>query len=158
MVDPRHHAAPAAPPAAAGFTLAEMLAALGILLLGVTALLGALTASIAQRRTTDARLEAAALCEHAVHRIRAEATQAGADLDLHLVALDDQTAPGFQGMTWSAEATVDIERPDVWLVTLQVRWLEQGETVIEQFRRVLPRELPFGRRVQAFRDGADAAR
>jgi Tfp pilus assembly protein PilV len=145
--------------AAGGFTLAEMLAALGILLLGVTALLGALTASVAQRRTTDARLEAAALCEHVVHRLRHEATQAIAGGDeLELVALENQTAPGFQGMTWSAQATLDPMRPDVWLVTLQVRWLERGETVIEEFRRVLPRELPLGTRVRAFREGGGAAR
>jgi prepilin-type N-terminal cleavage/methylation domain-containing protein len=55
---------------AAGFTLVEMLAALGILLFGVTALIGALSSSVAQRRTTDARLEAAALCEVALHRLQ----------------------------------------------------------------------------------------
>ncbi len=48
MVDPRRHEA--------GFTLAEMLAALGILLFGVTSLLAAMASSIGQRRTADARL------------------------------------------------------------------------------------------------------
>ena len=139
-----------------GFTLAEMLAALGILLFGVTALIGALASSIAQRRTTDARLEATALCEHALHRLQHEgvARRAGAttDLDLEMVPLQDQTAPGFPGMTWSATAIVDENRPDVWLVRLRIRWLEEGDDVQQEFLRVLPRQLPLGRRVLRFKE------
>jgi len=141
---------------ARGFTLAEMLAALGILLVGITALIGALSASVAQRRTTDARLESAALCEAAILRIQHEAMRrranAESDLDLEIVALQDQTAPGFPGMTWSASAVVDETRPDVWLVRLKVRWLEEGEDVFEEFLRVLPRSLPLGQRVRRFRE------
>ncbi|MBM3962879.1 MAG: type II secretion system protein, partial [Planctomycetes bacterium] len=60
MADPRR--------TEAGFTLAEMLAALGILLFGVTSLLAAMASSIGQRRSADARLETTALVEHVVHR------------------------------------------------------------------------------------------
>lgn len=155
MADPRMAPHPVAA-GQGGFTLAEMLAALGILLLGVTALLGALSATVAQRRTTDARLESTAVCEQALLRIQHEAVRrrAGAesDLDLELAPLADQTVPGFSGMTWSASAVVDDERPDVWLVRLQVRWLEEGENVVEEFLRVLPRQLPLGQRVRRFRD------
>lgn len=142
--------------AAAGFTLAEMLAALAILLIGVTALLGALSSSVAQRRTTDARLASAALVEHALHRVQHEAVRPKADgasdLDLEVVSLDKQESPGFPGMTWSATAVVDDKRPDLWLVQLRVRWLEQDEDVVEEFWRVLPRQLPLGQRVRRFRD------
>jgi len=139
-----------------GFTLAEMLAALTILLLGVTALLGALSTTVAQRRTTDARLEATALCDYALHRIQEEAVKRSAnaesDLDLELIALEDQSAPGFSGMSWAATAVVDDKRPDVWLVRLRVRWLEVGEDAGEEFLRVLPRQLPLGQRVRRFRE------
>lgn len=139
-----------------GFTLIEMLAALGILLLGVTSLLGALSATVAQRRTTDARLEATALCDYALQRVQEEAVRRSAtaesDLDLEIAALEDQTAPEFAGMSWSASATVDDQRPDVWLVTLKVRWLEVGDDVTEEFLRVLPRQLPLGKRVRRFRE------
>lgn len=142
--------------AAAGFTLAEMLAALGILLFGVTALLGALSSSIAQRRTIDARLESTALCEHALHRVQHEAVRrradAATDLDLEVVSLENQDAPGFPGMTWSATAVVDETRPDLWLVRLRIRWLEEGDDVGQEFLRVLPRQLPLGQRVRRFRD------
>lgn len=146
----------AMPRAEAGFTLIEMLAALGILLLGVTALLGALSSTVAQRRTTDARLEATALCDYALQRVQEEAVRRSAtaesDLDLEITALEDQTAPEFAGMSWSASATVDDQRPDVWLVSLKVRWLEVGDDVTEEFLRVLPRQLPLGKRVRRFRE------
>jgi len=140
----------------AGFTLAEMLAALGILLFGVTALIGALSSSVAQRRTTDARLEAVALCDVALHRLQYEGVrraQGGAtDLDLELAPLQDQTAAGFAGMTWSASTIQDENRPDVWLVRLEIRWLEDGEATTEVFHRILPRQLPLGPRVLRFRE------
>lgn len=143
-----------------GFTLAEMLAALTILLLGVTALLGALAQSVGQRRSTDARHELIALCEHAMHRVTNEAVRAPAGsespLDLEFVPMRDQPAPAFPTMTWSATATADPDRPELWLVRLAVRWLEAGEPVEEVFLRVLPRQLPLATRVVAFRgEGAD---
>lgn len=142
----------------AGFTLAEMLAALAILLFGVTALLAALSSSVAQRRTIDARLESTALVEHALHRVQHEAVRRSSsgtsDLDLEVVSLENQEAPGFPGMTWSATAVVDQGRPDLWLVKLRIRWLEQGDDVAEEFLRVLPRQLPLGQRVKRFRDEA----
>ena len=142
--------------AAGGFTLVEMLAALAILLLGITALIGALSSSVAQRRTTEARLEAQSLCEHAILRIQEECVRRRAggesDLDLELATLPDQTAPGFPGMTWSASAVVDEARPDVWMVRLKIRWLDEGEDVFEEFLRVLPRQLPLGQRVRRFRE------
>jgi prepilin-type N-terminal cleavage/methylation domain-containing protein len=147
--------ADARPVPQAGFTLVEMLAALGILLFGITALIGALSSSVAQRRTTDARLETTALCELALHRLQYEAVRrrsdAATDLELELAPLQDQTAAGFAGMTWSAVPILDENRPDVWLIRLEIRWLEDGEEVGEVFFRVLPRQLPLGPRVLRFR-------
>jgi type II secretory pathway pseudopilin PulG len=151
-----------APGPAGGFTLVEMLAALGILLLGITALIGALSSSVAQRRTTEARLEAHALCEHALLRVQEECVRrrvgAESDLDLEIATLPDQQAPGFPGMTWSATAVLDEARPDVWLVRLKIRWLDEGEDVFEEFLRVLPRQMPLGQRVRRFREEQSAVR
>ncbi len=139
----------------AGFTLAEMLAALAILLFGVTALLGGLTTSVGQRRTTDARHELTAACDYAMHRVQNEAivSRSGSrsPLDLEFTPLVDQPAPGFQGMTWSATAQADDSRPELWLVTLRFRWFDAGEEVTAEFPRILPRELPLRDRVQGFR-------
>jgi prepilin-type N-terminal cleavage/methylation domain-containing protein len=139
----------------AGFTLAEMLAALAILLFGVTALLGALSSSISQRRSTDARHELTALCELAMHRVRYEAIRStngdSSPFDLEFVPLLDQEVPGFPGMSWSATATADENRPLVWLVKIEARWLEDGEDVVAEFLRVVPRQLPMRDRVMSYR-------
>lgn len=140
-----------------GFTLAEMLAALAILLFGITALLGALSASIGQRRTTDARHELAALCELAMQRVQYEAirsrTGGSSPFDLEFVPLVDQPVPGFPGMTWSARAIEDETRPELWMVKIEANWLDDGEPVSAEFLRVLPRQLPLRDRVSSFREG-----
>jgi len=141
-----------------GFTLAEMLAALGILLFGVTALLGALSSSISQRRTTDARHELTALCDLAMHRVRHEAVRStngdSSPFDLEFVPLVDQPVPGFPGMTWSASATSDENRPLLWLVKIEARWLDEGEEVVAEFLRVVPRQLQLRDRVLSYREGS----
>lgn len=137
-----------------GFTLVEMLAALGILLFGITALLGALSQSVSQRRSTDARLAAAALADEIVHRLQHEALRlrpdAESDLDVEFATLADQEAPNFPGMTWSVTTTRDDDRPDLWLADIKVTWLEEEDTS-EEFLRVLPRQLPLAQRVLRFR-------
>jgi prepilin-type N-terminal cleavage/methylation domain-containing protein len=141
---------------AEGFTLVEMMAALAILLFGITALLGAMSSSVAQRRSTDAMLEAQALCDHALLRLQQEAVRrkagASTDLELEIVPLQDQTAPGFPGMTWSGKAIEDENRPDVWLIELEFRWLEAGEGRLAEFKRILPKQLPLRDRVLRFRE------
>lgn len=155
-----HPSAPAAR-RAGGFTLAEMLAALGILLFGITALIGALSASVGQRRGTEARLAAAALAEQIVHRLQHESLRPRADaeseLDVEFAPLTDQTAPGFAGMTWSATTVEDPDRPDLWLVRIRVGWLEEGDEEFVEFLRLLPRQLPLAQRVLRFRADSDSA-
>ncbi|MCA8967491.1 MAG: type II secretion system protein [Planctomycetota bacterium] len=145
-----------------GFTLAEMLAALAILLFGVTALLGALATSINQRRSAEAMLEFSTLCDLAVQKVQQQAVRSttGSSLpfDLEFVPLVDQPAPGFPGMTWSAKAIVDDDRPDLWLVQITAKWLDEGEESTAEFFRVLPRQLPLRDRVLSFREGSDPAK
>lgn len=147
----------------AGFTLAEMLVALSILLLGATALIGALTSAVGNRRTSDARLEMGALSDLVIHRLQQEALVPDADGGPpKFVALTDQPAPGFPGMSWSATATPDPNRPDLLLVRVDVRWpgsedLAPADGAIAgggdftTFYRVLPRQLPLRDRVLGFR-------
>lgn len=156
------HAA-SGPHTSAGFTLAEMLAALSILLLGVTALIGALTSAVGNRRTSDARFEMGALCDLVIHRVQQEALVADADGGApKFVALTDQPAAGFPGMLWSATAKPDANRPDLLLVRIDVRWPGSEDLAPEDgaiagggdfttFYRVLPRQLPLRDRVLGFR-------
>lgn len=143
----------------AGFTLIEMMAALVILLFGVVALLGAMTTSIAQRRTADARQELTALVDAAVLRVQQEAIQGPpgnpSPSELTFVPLVDQTTAGFDGMRWSATAIADESRPELWLVKITVRWFDASEEVTSEFLRVVARQLPLRDRVSKFR-GDDA--
>jgi prepilin-type N-terminal cleavage/methylation domain-containing protein len=145
--------------ACAGFTLMEMMAALVILLFGVVALIGAMTSSIAQRRTADARHELTALVDKAVHRAMQEAVKGpggnASPSELKFEPLVDQTTPGFPGMTWSASAIADENRPELWLVKITVKWFDASEEVTSEFLRVVPRQLPLRDRVSSFR-GEDA--
>jgi type II secretory pathway pseudopilin PulG len=146
---------------APGFTLVEMMLAMMILLFGITALIGALSSSIAQRRTADAGLELCSLCDQIVHRVQQEAIRPGPDgntVDLVFSPLADQEVAGFPGLTWSARTSEDPERPDLWLLHIDLRWLEGGSPVETSVRRVLPRHLPLRARVVAFRSaGQDGA-
>lgn len=144
----------------AGFTLAEMMAALGILLFGVTALLGALSSSIGQRRTTDARHALTTMCDLAMHRVQFEAIRSingdSSPFDLEFVPLVDQEVPGFPGMTWTATATEDEDYPQLWLVKIEATWLDEGEPVVAEFLRVVQRQLPLRDRVLSFRNAGSS--
>lgn len=132
-----------------GFTLTEMLVALGILLVGTTSLLAVLGGGVSLRRSTEARREASYLAEQAVLRVR-QALQrqpGGSALDVGLAPLEGQQVEGFPGMTWSAASAEDPDRPDVLLVTIVVQWLEDGETIEQEFLRILPRSEPLGARI-----------
>jgi hypothetical protein len=150
MADPRRHEA--------GFTLAEMLAALGILLFGVTSLLAAMASSIGQRRTADARLETTALVEHVVHRAMHECVAlrdgSSSPVDLEFKPLVDQPWPGFPGLRWSVRAVADEDRPTVWLLRIEAKWFDAGEEVVSEFLRVVPRQAPLRDRVLTSRGGA----
>ena len=70
------------------------------------------------------------------------------------VPLVDQPVPGFPGMTWSASATSDENRPLLWLVKIEARWLDEGEEVVAEFLRVVPRQLQLCDRVLSYREGS----
>lgn len=142
----------------AGFTLAEMLAALGILLFGVTSLLAAMASSIGQRRSADAQLETTALVDHAVHRAMRECVAmrdgGSAPDELEFRPLVDQPWPGFPGLRWSVKAVADEDRPTVWLLRVEAKWFDAGEEIVSEYLRVVPRQAPLRDRVLTARGGA----
>ncbi|MEQ1632043.1 MAG: prepilin-type N-terminal cleavage/methylation domain-containing protein [Planctomycetota bacterium] len=149
-------------PRAHGFTLVEMLVALSILTVGVTTLLLALGDSMSMRRGSDARLKAQESVEDYVHQIAATGLRLRADatspFDLELQRSDSTTVDGAPGMTMSATMETDDARPDVVLLRVRVAWLEEGETIAEEFLRVVPRQLPLSARIQSFRNEHNLSR
>jgi prepilin-type N-terminal cleavage/methylation domain-containing protein len=134
-------------PAQSGFTLAEMLVALAILVFGLTALAGSMTVGVSTRRGTEMRFRAVNMVDFVVRDLR----------ENHLVAHPPDAGPlpdtrsdeleVFPGMKYVVKFVEDPDHPLVVLARIQISWREQGESVAEQFERVLIRERPFSQRI-----------
>jgi prepilin-type N-terminal cleavage/methylation domain-containing protein len=131
-----------------GFTLVEVLVALGILLFGLTAVLGLLTFGSALSRSAQLRTVGASAAEAVI-----------ADLEESLFPLqdgeageprsiDDRSVPGFPTLMYSAKARAHPERAREYRVDIQMRWQSGGVERERSFTTVLLREVPFSERLR----------
>ena len=143
----------------AGFTIVEVVVALGILLVGMTSVLGLLSFGAALSRTAQLRNSAASAAEGIV-----------ADLEESLFPLIvepgtgravvgppreivDRELPGHPGLVYSARATgdpTDTRRggPLRWRVDVEMKWSTSGREHTKTFTTLLLREVPFGERLR----------
>lgn len=137
----------------AGFTILEVLLALGIFLFGMTAILGLLTFGAALSRTAELRTRAAAAVESVT-----------ADLEETLFPLVNGVAGEPQpivkrelegrGVVYSARATPNPDRPLEYKVEVEISWKSGGVQREKRFTTILLREVPFGERLRRrFRSG-----
>ena len=150
MADPRRSA-----DRQGGFTLLELLIALGILSFGITALIGVLSVGVGTRRGAEMRTQAVLLSDQILHHIQErifadhpipQEFSDEQDLAIDPVVVDQ--IDGFAGLRYSVSFVVDVERPDLVLAIIRVSWRDQGEDVGQEFRRILPRAAPFSYRVR----------
>lgn len=143
-----------------GFTLTEMLVALGVLTFGVTSLIGVFGVGVAERRTAEQRMRAATLADRVLHRVENEylanapldlTTLSAEDLNLEIEPVVDEAASEDPGMKYSVRFTTSLESALTVLVTVEVSWLEQGSNVAQKFHRVVSRTVPFSQRVKQHR-------
>jgi len=142
-----------------GFTLLEVLLAMGVLLLGVSMLLGLLTFGAALSRAAALRGKASTTVEAVVQ-----------DLEENLFTLledgttggprpiQDRPVPGATGVVYSARAEpittseAVVVGNDVlhreYVVDIDVRWTTGGVQRTTTWRTVLLREVPFGERMR----------
>jgi len=137
-----------------GFTLLEMLAAMAILAIGITSLLGALSAGLSTRRSAEQRNRAALLADQVIVELRtrglATLGEAGeADVG------DEEIAPiivtgieGYPGMKYSVRFVTDPEHSDLILARIRISWMHQGDDVGVEFLRLLPRSPTLSQRVE----------
>lgn len=141
--------------ARAGFTLTEMLVAIGILLFGVTTLLGVLGVGLQTRRSAEQRQRGNALIGHVLHDLEQRLFQdAAADPQQSPDApapLAVDAVPGHDGVRYTATFAVDPAEPDLVLCKIAVLWQEQGATMVEEYKRILVRREPFPSRVGKLR-------
>jgi len=137
------------PRARAGFTLIEVLVALGILLFGMTAVLGLFTFGAALSRSAHLRTVGSSATDAVV-----------ADLSETLFPFDaqgeageprpiaDRPVPGYPELVYSAKATQNPEQPLEYKVEIRLRWASAGVEREKQFTTILLREIPFGERLR----------
>ena len=149
--------------ARAGFTIVEVVLAMGILLLGMTSILGMLTFGAALSRTAQLRNQGAQA---------AEAVAADLRDGLFPLVLDEETGrhfagepaevrerpvPGRPGLTYSAKAVLVPRRddspaaalaPELYRVDVELAWKSGGARRTRSFTTLVAREVPFGERMR----------
>jgi uncharacterized protein (TIGR02598 family) len=148
----------------AGFTLLEVVLAVGVLTLGMGALLGMLTFGAALTRTAALRAASAAALESVM-----------ADLEVGLfplredgsvgdpVEVDDRAVPGAPGVVYSARAEPLLEGPRTssgdpleYRLEVTVRWSAGGVQRARTYTSLVLREVPFGERMRRRFLGSEA--
>jgi len=134
--------------ARSGFTIVEVVLAMGILLLGASAIIAFLTFGSATARHAQLRTQAASAIE---------AVEAEVDRNLfpfvegalgEPVELVDRPVPGVQGVVYTARATPNPELPREYRVDVSMTWQSGGMKRSKDWTMIRIRELPFGERLR----------
>ena len=144
----------------AGFTIIEVIVALGILLFGMTAVIGMLTFGAALSRTALLRTSAAASAQAVVADLEetlfpmsesngANAAGSAASSDAGPpIEVVDRALPGMPDVTYSATARPNPEHPLEYRVDVDMSWTSAGVHRAMSFSTILVREVPFGERLR----------
>lgn len=132
-----------------GFTILEVILGMGILLIGMTAIIGLLTFGAAlthasQMRTAAANVSEAILADldESLFPLEADGT-AGEPSDF-----EDRPLPGFEGVTYSVQTRANPENPDEYRVDVAMKWESGGVLRSQEFSTLMTREVPFGERMR----------
>lgn len=132
----------------AGFTLVEVLLAMGILLIGSVGIISFLTFGGATARHAQLRTQAASAVE-AVE----------VDIERHLfpyengvlgepVDFEDRAVPGVPGVAYSAKAVQNPDLPREYRIDIQMTWQSAGVKRGKAWSILRIREVPFGERLR----------
>jgi prepilin-type N-terminal cleavage/methylation domain-containing protein len=131
-----------------GFTIVEVVLAMGILLLGSAAIIGFLTFGSATARHAQLRTQTAAAVEAVV-----------GDLDRNLfpyedgelgppIVIEKRPVPGVPGVVYSATAVPNPDLPREYRVDVEVRWESAGIQRSKSWSMLKMQEIPFGERLR----------
>ncbi len=133
----------------AGFTIIEVVLAMGILVMGMTVLLSLLTFGAALTRTAALRTAASTAIEAVI-----------GDLQESLFPLQDdgtvgeprqiegRAVPNAPGVIYSASARPNPDEPLEYAVDIDLSWETSGVRRAKSFQTLLLREVPFGERMR----------
>ncbi len=140
---------PARPASRGGFTILEVVLAMGILVLGMTVILSLLTFGAALTRTAALRTAASTAIEAVI-----------GDLEESLFPLEDdgtvgeprqiegRAVPNAPGVIYSARARPNPDNALEYAVDIDLSWETSGVRRAKSFQTLLLRELPFGERMR----------
>jgi general secretion pathway protein I len=139
---------------AAGFTLVEVVLAMFVLFIGMTAVLGLLSFGAALSRTSSLRAGAANAIEAVLTDLEEtlfplEVDAEGEERAGEPRAIDGRPVPGYPGLTYSTRATPNPADPREYRVDVEISWAAGGTTRTKRFTTLLLREVPFGERLRA---------
>ncbi len=130
-----------------GFTLVEMMVAMGILVMGVTSTIGLLTVAVSTRYSAELRSRAALVADQVLQDVEENVLARDEGRELEIPTMGPVPVEGSFGMSYTVGFTVDPEHPNLVLAEVRVGWREQGAELEQVFRRILPRQQPFRERV-----------
>ena len=138
----------------AGFTLIEVVLAMLVLLIGMTAILGLLSFGAALSRTSSLRSGASGAIDAVVADLEESLfplvlDELGDEVAGEPRDLVDQEIPGYPGLLYSTKATPNPENPLEYKVEVEMKWAVGGTTRTKKFTTLLLREVPFGERLRA---------
>jgi prepilin-type N-terminal cleavage/methylation domain-containing protein len=143
----------------AGFTLIEMIVAMGILVLGVSSILGLLTFGAALQRTAESRNDVTLAAEAVIADLRETVfpIQPDGSVGAPPPALE-RPVPGHPRLTAFVDLRESPSLPGEYFATVRIAWKERGKERAEIFRTVLQREVPYSTRVRFELERAKASR
>ena len=131
-----------------GFTIVEVVLAMGILLLGATAILGMLTFGAALTRSAQLRAAAAS----AVSAVEADLEQVLFPFEDGRVGepveITDRPVPDTPGVVYSAKAVQNPDHPREYRVDVRFSWNSAGVQRARSYTTLHLRELSFGERLR----------
>jgi hypothetical protein len=149
----------------AGFTLIEVVLAMGLFLLGMTSILGLLSFGAALARAAELRAVAASSVQAVMADLEErlfpllEDPATGAFLVGEPQPIAERAVTGQIGLVYSAKATAEpaesngagrAERsgPRRYRVDVEMRWSAAGRTHVKAFTTLMLGEVPFGERMR----------
>ena len=121
-----------------GFTLIEILAAFLILSLGMGAVLGFLSSTLARERAAIMRTRICGALPVVENLVREKLLEKG-----ELTDLENQEVPGFPSLTWSATFRESRDWPGEVVAGITFTWQEGGDAQTEEVVEFFTRNEPF---------------
>ena len=135
--------------AAAGFTILEVVLAMGILAVGTTVVLSLLTFGAVLSKSAALATASATAIDAVVADLEEQLFPLAEDGTVgEPAAIVERPVPGAPGVVYSASASPNPERPLEYRVDVELSWNTGGVRRAHSFRTILLREIPFGERMR----------